>query len=97
MFVNGRPGWRQPNGGSLLPSAMTQFETLVAQWECFDEAACQAEERLERALDAYCLGGAPAPAPDDIAAARRLRFIARHRLRWMLYQTCRARAGAPLL
>ena len=76
---------------------MTPYDTLLAQWECFEEAAFQAEGRLERTLDAFCVGAGPAPGPADIAAARRLRFIARHRLRWMLYQTGVARARAPLI
>jgi hypothetical protein len=71
---------------------MTASPNLVAEWERFDEAAFEAERRIERALDDYCVAGAAAPTPAQIASARRLRFVARHRLRWILYQTRSAQA-----
>ena len=66
---------------------------LVAQWARFDEAAFTAAWRLEQALDAR---GEPPPHA-DVHAARRLRFVANHRLRWILFQTGRAQAGLRLL
>jgi hypothetical protein len=91
ILVKGRPARAPPNERSIRQAPMTSFQTLVAQWECFDEAAFQAEWRLERQLDAYCVGG-DAPPAAEIAAAKRLRFVARHRLRWLLFQTRSARA-----
>ena len=76
---------------------MTPSANLVAQWECFDTAAFAAERHVEQALDAYCAGTAAAPAPAQIASARRLRFIARHRLRWIVYQTRTAQTKLKLI
>lgn len=80
-----------------ITATMTASERLVADWERFDEAAFQAERRIERALDAYCDGRGAAPAPDQVGVARRLRFIARHRLRWILFQTRAAQEKLGLL
>lgn len=77
--------------------AMTASERLAADWERFDEAAFEAERRIDRALDAWCDGRGAAPAPEQIGAARRLRFIARHRLRWILFQTRTAQLKLGLL
>jgi hypothetical protein len=76
---------------------MIHIANLVAEWKCSDEAAFQAECRLERALDEYCIGNGSAPSPADVASAKRLRFIAKHRLRWIVYQTRRAQATAELV
>ena len=76
---------------------MTASLDLIAQWERFEEAAFEAERSIERALDGYCVGGGPAPTPAQIASARRLRFVARHRLRWILYQTRSAHAMLKLV
>jgi len=77
--------------------AMIHFPNLVAAWECFDQDAFRAECRLERTLDDYCSARGPAPSRADVASAKRLRFIANHRLRWMLYQIRRAQARATLI
>jgi hypothetical protein len=71
---------------------MTAAPNLVAEWERSEAAAFDAERCIERALDDYCVAGACAPTPAQVAAARRLRFVARHRLRWILYQTHSAQA-----
>lgn len=76
---------------------MTASERLVADWERFEAAAFEAERRIERALDAYCDGRGAAPAVDQVGAARRARFIARHRLRWILFQTRTAQLKLGLL
>jgi len=76
---------------------MTHFLKLIAEWEFFEDAAFRAEWRLERTLDAYCAANGPPPSAMDVAAAKRLRVIARHRLRWLLHQTQQARAAAALI
>lgn len=92
-------GW--PSGAkwrsASVPPSMNHFENLVAAWQCCDEAAFQAECRVERALDEYCSARGSAPSPADVASIKRLRFIANHRLRWLLYQTHRAQAQAALI
>jgi hypothetical protein len=77
--------------------AMTACPNLIAEWERFEEAAFEAESSIEHTLDEYCAGGAPAPTPAQIASARRLRFVARHRLRWILYQTRSPQAKLALV
>lgn len=72
--------------------AMNDSLQLVAQWARFDAAAWGAARRVEQALDAYCDARGEPPALADIRAAARLRFVADHRLRWLLFQTRRARA-----
>lgn len=76
---------------------MNDSEQLVARWASFDEAAFTAAWRLERMLDAWCDAAGEAPAPADAHAARRLRFVANHRLRWILFQTRRAQERLRLL
>lgn len=76
---------------------MNDSAQLVAQWASFDEAAFTAARRLERALDAWCDAAGEPPTPADVHAAKRLRFVANHRLRWILFQTLRAQAGLRLL
>lgn len=76
---------------------MTNSVRLVADWARFDEAAFTAAWRLERALDAWCATGAAPPVHAEVRAARRLRFVANHRLRWILFQTRRAQAALRLL
>jgi len=66
---------------------------LVAQWARFDEAAWAAALHVEQALDAWCEARGEAPAPADVRAAARLRFVANHRLRWILFQTRRGQAA----
>jgi len=77
--------------------AMDDSVQLVAHWARFDTAAWAAARRVEQALDAYCDAGGEAPAPTDVRAAARLRFIANHRLRWILFQTRRAQARLRLV
>lgn len=76
---------------------MIDLEKLLAAWQRFDEAAFQAECRVEHTLDEYCNARGRAPSPAEVASTRRLRFIANHRLRWILYQTHQARARAALI
>lgn len=73
--------------------AMNDSVQIVAQWARFDAAAWAAARRVEQALDAWCDAGGEAPALADIRTAARLRFIANHRLRWILFQTRRTRAA----
>ena len=76
---------------------MTQLATLLEEWHRFDDAAFRAECRLELALDEYCDAKGPPPSPAEVANAKRLRFIATHRLRWILYQVDSARADVALI
>ncbi len=76
---------------------MVPLASLVAQWECAEDSAFDAECRVEQALDEYCSAQGPAPDPADVARTRRLRFIAGHRLRWLLYQIRQGQAGARLI
>lgn len=76
---------------------MTDLAKLLDDWRAFDDAAFRAECRLERMLDAYCDARGPAPDPADVVSCKRLRFIATHRLKWILYQVDRARANVALI
>jgi hypothetical protein len=76
---------------------MNDFDKLVAEWGSLDQVACDAECRLQQRLDDYCNAHGPVPSAMEIASARRLRFIARHRLRWILHRTEQLRAGIPVL
>ena len=76
---------------------MNDSVQLVAQWARFDEAAFTAAWRLERTLDAWCAAAGEPPAPADVHAAKRLRFVANHRLRWILFQTRQAQARLRLV
>ncbi len=76
---------------------MIHFASLVAQWECAEDTAFHAECRIEQAVDEYCSAQGPAPDPADVARTRRLRFVAGHRLRWLLYQVRKAQAGTRLI
>lgn len=76
---------------------MNDSAQLVAQWASFDEAAFAAARRLERALDAWSDAAGEPPAPADVHAARRLRFVANHRLRWILFQTRQAQSRLRLV
>lgn len=76
---------------------MNDAAPLVAQWASFDEAAFAAARRLERTLDAWCDAAGEPPTPADVHAAKRLRFVANHRLRWILFQTQRAQRELRLI
>lgn len=76
---------------------MTDLAKLLDEWRACDDAAFCAECRLERALDDYCEARGPAPDPADVASCKRLRFIATHRLRWILHQVDRARTHVALI
>lgn len=76
---------------------MIHFASLVAQWECAEDTAFDAECRVERTLDEYCSARGPAPDLVAIARRRRLRFIANHRFRWLLHQVRKAQAGTQLI
>ncbi len=75
----------------LVVVAMAHFVNLVEEWSRFERAAFESEFRLQRAVDDYLQAAGQVPSPAEFAAARRLRFIARHRLRWILHQTRKAR------
>ena len=77
--------------------AMNDSAELVAQWARFDEAAFTAAWRLEQALDAWCGAKGEPPTHADVHAAKRLRFVANHRLRWILFQTRRAQGQLLLI
>lgn len=96
-FINWRPPRRAFNGGSLFADAMVPFMTLVQEWGRFEEAAFQMECRVERALDDYCDGRRAAPEATELAAVKRQRFIARHRLRWILHQLGKTRGSLQRL
>jgi len=74
---------------------MVPFVTLLEEWGRFDRAAFESECRVERGLDDYCEGLRAAPALAELAAARRQRYIAQHRLRWMLFQIGQRRGTVP--
>ncbi len=74
---------------------MVPFVTLLEEWGRFDQAAFESECRVHRELDGYCEGLRAAPALSDQAAARRQRYIAQHRLRWILFQIGQRRDGVP--
>lgn len=76
---------------------MNDSAPLVAEWARCDEAAFTAAWRLERALDAWSEAAGEPPSPADVHAARRLRFVANHRLRWILFQTRQAQARLRLV
>lgn len=76
---------------------MNDSAQLVAQWASFDEAAFAAARRLERALDAWSDAAGEPPTPADVHSARRLRFVANHRLRWILFQTRQAQSRLRLV
>lgn len=76
---------------------MSDSALLVAEWARFDEAAFTAARHLERALDAWCDARGGPPTHTDVHAARRLRFVANHRLRWILFQTGRAQGRLRLI
>ena len=76
---------------------MSRFANLLAQWERAEDTAFDAECRVEQAVDEYCNAQGPAPDPAEVARTRRLRFVASHRLRWILHQVRRAQAGARLI
>lgn len=97
-FINSQPAFLTPNGlPDSIPPGMIHIANLVAAWECCDQAAFQAECRLEGALDDYCNAIGRAPSRAEISSAKRLRFIANHRLRWILYQARRAQAQTALI
>jgi hypothetical protein len=97
-FINSALAPLKPNGDpDCYAHPMIHFANLVAAWERFEETAFEAECRQEQALDEYCGATGPAPSRADVWTAKRLRFIANHRLRWMLYQTRRAQAHASLI
>lgn len=76
---------------------MNDSAPLVAEWGRCDEAAFTAAWRVERALDAWSEAAGEPPSPADVHAARRLRFVANHRLRWILFQTRQAQARLRLV
>ena len=77
---------------------MVPFPTLVEEWSRFEQAAFEMECRIERALDDYCEGRrCTAPDATEQASAKRLRFIAKHRLRWILHQLGKTRRSLPLI
>ncbi|MHB1124456.1 MAG: hypothetical protein ACYC0T_17305 [Ramlibacter sp.] len=76
---------------------MNDSAQLVALWASFDEAAYAAARRLERALDAWSEAAGEPSTPAEVHAARRLRFVANHRLRWILFQTRRAQDRLRLI
>lgn len=96
-FINRLPPRRAFNGRSLFADAMVPFPTLVQEWSRFEEAAFQMECRIERDLDDYCEGRRAAPDATELASVRRQRFIARHRLRWILHQLGKTRGSLQRL
>ena len=76
---------------------MIDVPQLVLEWQSAEEAAFLAECCIEHVLDEYCSGQGPVPGLAEIARAKRLRFIANHRLRWILFQSRRAQAHAELI
>ena len=76
---------------------MNDSAQLVDQWASFDDAAFAAARRLERALDAWSEAAGEPPTLAEVHAARRLRFVANHRLRWILFQTRRAQDRVRLI
>lgn len=76
---------------------MNDSAPLVAEWARCDEAAFTAARRLEQALDAWSEAAGEPPTPAEVHAARRLRFVANHRLRWILFTTRRAQDRLRLI
>lgn len=76
---------------------MNDSAPLVAQWARCDQAAFTTAWRLERTLDAWCNGEGEPPTLAAVHAAKRLRFVANHRLRWILFQTRRAQERLRLI
>jgi hypothetical protein len=76
---------------------MNHFFILLEEWERLDEAAFRAECLVERVLDEYCEGRGPAPSPTDVAAARRLRFLAVEHLMCIRQVLSQARENATVI
>ena len=76
---------------------LAQFFLLFEEWEVADHAATRAECCLGRTLDGYCDGIGPAPRPEAVAEAKRLRGMAVDRLREIKALVARARKNARVL